>query len=404
MINNVLNKYSIILSLSLVVFQPLSAVEIKNFKIGGTIRANYILGDYEKKPNGVAQRGGDGGNFKLDVFGLKVLSKSERLNTHFEYRWYNGYNFFHTAALKFNLNKSKLNVGLTRVPFGVGAYGPANSWFFDQHFYVGLADDMDLGFHYQKDFDSLSLDIAYFPSSDWSGKGASGDSARYSYDIVNENNKNGLYEERHQFNFRLIKKLSSNNINFHPGFSLQYGKLDGVASLSNDTQATAVSVHSKVVISNWTVLLQASQFDYDASYTQNGKTLLSVDDDLIGMGAYDFAWPVASKGSVLAAAVSYTWKNPFSLADSVTFYNDYSVLQKDGDLNGVSLNDSQLNVTGFAIANKGWYIYVDHALSNGNFFVGNEGDNYATQSIGDFGANLNNKWNKRFNINLGYYF
>lgn len=57
-----------------------------------------------------------------------------------------------------------------------------------------------------------------------------------------------------------------------------------------------------------------------------------------------------------------------------------------------------------AIANQGWYIYVDQAFSNGNFFVGNEGDNYGTRQVGDFGINGNDKWNSRFNVNLGYYF
>ncbi|MCA1766571.1 MAG: hypothetical protein LC633_10075, partial [Desulfobulbaceae bacterium] len=81
----------------------------------------------------------------------------------------------------------------------------------------------------------------------------------------------------------------------------------------------------------------------------------------------------------------------------------------DGSLpDGRELNDSAMNVTGMAIANGGWYIYVDYAYSDGNYFVGNEGDvygaDYASSAVGDFGANLNDDWNGRFNINFGYYY
>jgi hypothetical protein len=64
---------------------------------------------------------------------------------------------------------------------------------------------------------------------------------------------------------------------------------------------------------------------------------------------------------------------------------------KDAD----GFNDSAMNVIGMAIARGGWYIYVDYAFSNGNYFVGDSGD---------FGANTDDDWQKRFNINFGYYF
>ena len=52
------------------------------------------------------------------------------------------------------------------------------------------------------------------------------------------------------------------------------------------------------------------------------------------------------------------------------------------------------------------YVYSDLALSNGNFFVGNDGDSYDNilTGVGDFGANGNNSWNWRANLNFGYYF
>ena len=57
------------------------------------------------------------------------------------------------------------------------------------------------------------------------------------------------------------------------------------------------------------------------------------------------------------------------------------------------------------------YVYSDLALSDGNFFVGNVDATETKRSYaniytgaGDFGANGNDAWNWRANVNFGYYF
>jgi len=326
-----------------------------------------------------------------------------------EYRWYNGYNFLHTGWVNFSLDESSdVKVGLNRVPFGVGAYGPANSWFFDQHYYVGLSDDMDYGIKYSWTQDNLAIDLAYYLMAENSFVGASEESARYSYDIVDNGSPYSHYEEEHQVNVRAIYTITDDDESYSNdlGISLQYGQLAADETFAEDTDAYAISLHSKASIGAWTLMLQATQYEYAADYKSSATDAngLPLTNDLITMGAYDFAWPVASKGTIPAVALSYTMKPDVDWIDSITFYNDYSVIMKDND----SFNDSALNVTGFAIANDGWYIYVDYAYSNGNYFVGNEGDvygdTYLESSVGDFGANRNDDWNGRFNINFGYYF
>ena len=60
---------------------------------------------------------------------------------------------------------------------------------------------------------------------------------------------------------------------------------------------------------------------------------------------------------------------------------------------------------GSAWARGGWYIYSDLAYSNGNYFVGNKGDDYSrVDGVGDFGFNGNDDWNYRLNLNFGYYY
>lgn len=386
------------------------AVQFGPLKVGGAIRANYIYGDYENNGSDAPQRGDQGGDFELDTFRVNLdLAKKKWLGK-VEYRWYDGYNFLHTGWFGYDFGDAgQIQVGLNRVPFGVGSYGPANSWFFDQHYYVGLSDDMDYGVKYSRSFNKLGVDIAYYLTSEHSFMGASSESARYSYDIVDAGTPYSHYEERHQVNLRSVYSLDTISLPTDVGLSLQWGKLDADERFANDSNAYAVSIHSKTTAGPWALMLQLTGYKYDANYKDtatdaNGARLTN---DLIVMGAYDFAWPVASEGIIPSAALSYTWKPDVDWLDSVTFYENYSVILKNGKTTGgKDFNDSAMNIVGMAFAKGGWYIYVDYAYSNGNYFVGNEGDVYdaSFDKIGDFGVNGNNRWESRFNINFGYYF
>lgn len=380
--------------------------DIGPVKVGGAIRANYVHGDYAKSGDDGPERGANGGNMELDTFRINLDLKQDAWIGKAEYRWYNGYNFLHTGWVGYEFSESsQVQVGLNRVPFGIGAYGPANNWFFDQHYYLGLSDDMDMGVKYTRKFGNLTLDVAYYGMAEPDMNGDSEESARYSYDIVDNGGEYSHYEERNQFNVRAVYALPLPSMPTDIGMSLQVGELEADNDFADDSTAWAASVHSKTTVGNFGVMLQLTQYKYDADY--NAGSGLS--NDLIAMGAYDFGWPVASEGLIPSVAVSYTWKPNVDWVDSVTFYNDYSVIMKDGELpNGTDFNDSTLNVTGMAIAKGGWYIYADYAYSNGNYFVGNEKDvyaaDYASSAVGDFGANQNDDWNGRFNINFGYYF
>ena len=387
------------------------AFQIGPLKVGGAIRANYVIGDYVTDGRNGPQRGGHGGDFELDTFRVNLDYEQDNYVAKAEYRFYNGYNFLHTGWLGYNFpNSAQVQVGINRVPFGVGPYGPANSWFFDQHYYVGLADDMDLGVKYHLPLGRLVIDAAYYIGAEWEGRGDSDGSARYSYDIVDDDAYIGTfpngrayaaYREKNQVNLRGIYTVVTGPLTTDAGLSFQWGQLDSQNALADDSDAYACAVHTKSSWGPWGLMLQYSRYAYDADY------LGGADNDLIAMGAYDFAWPVASEGDIASVALSYTWTpKDIGWIDSVTFYNDYSVILKDGELaDGTQFNDSAMNVTGMAIASGGWYIYVDYAVSNGNYFVGNADDTYASfADVSDFGINGPDDWDSRFNINLGYYF
>ena len=137
---------------------------------------------------------------------------------------------------------------------------------------------------------------------------------------------------------------------------------------------------------------------------------IDIDDDnpwnsdaFMPMGAYDFAWPVATEAWIPAVSLSYKYATPaIGWLDYVLPYLEYSNIIKDES----DFKNSQLVTLGAAWASGNWYIYSDLVFSDGNYFIGNEGDDYSNiyDGVGDFGVTGNNEWNHRFNINFGYYF
>ncbi|EIP97865.1 hypothetical protein OpiT1DRAFT_02315 [Opitutaceae bacterium TAV1] len=348
-------------------------------RIGGAIRANYTIGDYPDQ--GRPSRGGDGGNFELDTFRLNAALKHDNLIGSAEYRWYDGYNFVHHVWLGYEDAVNRVEAGLTRAPFGPGPYGVSQSWFFDQHYYVGLSDDMDPGVNYTRKLGNLTLDAAWFLRSEWNGNGASRDSARYSYDVVRREDGTG-YDEENRFNLRAVYRFDNggDGITTDLGASAQFGLLDGKGG-TDDGHHYAASVHMVNTFRNWTLATQATRYEYSLKGA-----------DLVPMGAYDYAADVAAKAWVLAASLGYRIETKnIPWLDYVLPYVEYSSIIKDES----RFNNSDMVVIGAAWASGGWYIYTDLAFSNGNFFVGD---------TGDFGANTDNDWQSRFNINFGYYF
>ncbi|MGM0552394.1 MAG: hypothetical protein ACQETK_01075 [Pseudomonadota bacterium] len=367
------------------------SIQVGNLSIGGALRGNYVVGDYADDN----RRSWDkGGNFELDTARINLDYENGPLLGKLEYRWYDGYNMLHTGWVGYNFdNESQLQVGVNRVPFGPGAYGVSQSWFFDQHYYVGLSDDMDLGVKYSMPMGNWTWDFGYYVSDEGNWSGNTRDSSRYSYDIVNESGDG--YEERNQFNVRGVYSLpGDSNIDTDVGFSMQYGELKSKGP-QDDGDMMAVSGHMTNQWGNWTLASQLTYYDTDVDADQPLGT-----DTLVQYGAYDFPNTVAAEAWIPAVSLSYyheTGNIPW--LDYVIPYAEYSSLVKEES----SFNNSDLVTLGAAWGRGNWYIYTDLAYSNGNEFVG--GNRRGDNPFGDrLGANEDDNWEARFNINFGYYF
>lgn len=156
---------------------------------------------------------------------------------------------------------------------------------------------MDFGVKYLTERGNWELAFAYFISSEGNWNGASEESARYSYDAVRwkfaiepdgqvvESQVNG-YEERNQFNVRAIYRLEDAWLPAAVGISLEWGELDG--KRADDGHHWAMSGHMVNTIGNFTLASQLTRYEFDVDDSSLGT------DELLALGAYDFAWPAAA--------------------------------------------------------------------------------------------------------------
>ena len=430
-----------------------SKSKTRELTIGGAIRTNYVYGDYSQTPtyadSGPAlpgdRRGRNIGGVSLDTFRINTTFTSGNVIADVEYRWWwylknAGYSALSRASLGYDFGESgTLKAGIMRVPFGPTPYGVSSSWFFDQHFYVGLADDRDTGIKWTNTFDKLTVDLGYYLQAQPNGEGGTTrDAIRYDYDVAkwdiivdpatgaaafpgfNQGKTCDCgYQEKHQFNVRAIYAVD--NVGEF-GASLQYGMLDGTNIMDDDDDGThyAVSAHAKNPFGDFTLVSQLTYYQYDITDNTPWGT-----GDLIPMGGYDFAWLTASRAWIPAINLRYSginvdaiWPNWLDSIkpESITPYIEWSSIMKldhipvrEGVPNaGKVFKDDSMLLIGASWVRGGWFVYSDWAFSNGNLYVGNE---YGPGNFGNIydtgganGASGRSEWQQRVNINFGYYF
>ncbi|MCB2183586.1 MAG: hypothetical protein KQH63_16245 [Desulfobulbaceae bacterium] len=359
--------------------------------IGGAMRLNYMYKDWD---HGTQERSGD---FDLDTFRLNVDASYSDVLLSAEYRFYgdgangNNYNFLHHGWLGYNFSESiQGQLGVTRVPFGILPYASHN-FFFQIPYYVGLEDDYDAGLKLIYDSKPWNVQLAFFKSSEYGAN----NSERYSYDVVNADfNGDGsneyLNEESNQMNARLTYTFAHNEENStEVGISAEAGQLYNSGTDKNGSRV-AGAVHLNGTYDRWNLMLETLRYQY------NQKNPPHLDDRFVAMGAYDFPYKVASAGNIYMAGLSYSLPVNWGPITSLTFYDDYSVLDKDER----SYKNSQQNVLGMAVSAGPIYTYIDFAMGKNQPWLGPGWTNSLAQ--GDPASD--DGWHTRFNVNFGYYF
>ena len=349
-----------------------------NIKVGGAVRFQYSYEDYN---DANTDRGGD---FDFDVFRLDINGSIGDVKLSAQYRWYQYMNVVHHAYVAYDFNEHwEGQIGITQVPFGILNYN-SNSFFFSSGYYAGLEDDFDTGLSFIGQYDNHDIRIAFFKNDELGGIDGYVDNRtdRYSYDVVGirDVNSEGTWDkpgtamaESNTLNVRYAYKFNNTEV----GVSLLSGGLEGSSGSVGDHDAFAFHVKSK--IDNFGIMFQYSEYEYD----------LDNNSDFVAVGAYSFHDTIPAEASLYNLNLSYSKNVALGPITNLTFYNDYNVMtDKSGSFN----NDTKMNVTGVAISAGGIYAYVDYIVAKNQPFIGGTmaGDSSDT--------------NKRFNINIGYYF
>lgn len=369
-----------------------SVIAESTIDIGGAVRLNYAIKDYDEKQKDKL------GDFDFELFRLDVNAKSGDWYLDAQYRWYPGFGFdtVHHALVGFNVDASnQVEVGIHQVPFGIEGFASHGFWF-SGAFYLGYEDDYDAGIKWKHKGGDYRIDTAFYLSSELS----SGQFKRYSFDVASEGStdsngnhlKNSNYfgggdgsaqnEEAGQFNIRFVKDFGSDT---SIGASLEYGRIYNNAN-NEDANHRAIALHATHNMGPWNFQLELIDYAYDDDVN------IGTDDGTIAISGFDYASDIAAEGRIATFNVAHKFETNTRLADSVTCYNDFSHIQ--GTAKGAGDEESIQNALGCMVAKGSIYTYVDVISGKNMYFIGGKG----------IGVQDRHDWNTRLNINIGWYF
>jgi hypothetical protein len=259
------------------------------------------------------------------------------------------------------------------------------SWYENLSYYVGLTDDNDLGIKYRGKFGLWDLQLAYYLGHEGSYSGESDDSARYSFDVARD--AGAANEEKNLFNLRLAYNYTYNTeAKAEWVLSLQYGQIHNVDTNQNGDHY-AFALHMDAYYQAWNLKLGAMRYEYHL------KNPAGQDDDVVIIGAFDFAYEVAAKASLYEASLGYTF--PLGSSKSVMPYVEYGIMVKDKS----SWANSQFLSLG-AVWNFGRiYIYSDYYIAQNQPYIGPD-----TFFKGLSSGSGNSDWHSRVNLTFSYFF
>lgn len=358
-----------------------SEQDADGIKLGGAIRTNYSHTSYS---DGNKNRGGD---FAFDIFRLNLNGSIGDVLLNAEIRFFDYMTAVKYAYVGYQLSEDwQVQAGITQVPFGNWPYNSHN-YFFSTNYYIGLEDDHDLGILFKRSIkDNWQLDLAFFKNDELGGVDGfvSSRADRYSYDVVGFRAPgDGIYDDPNQplGEYNTLSGRFAYHFEHREGFTTEvgvsalHGGLHDGLDRAGDYNAWAVHLNSH--FDRWNLQLQHGEYRYN------------VDDiDRMAVGAYAFYDSIAAKAKTSTVNLAYSLPVEFGPVTWMQFYNNYGVIYDKSD----NTADTWMNVTGVSVAAGGFFTYFDLVHARNQPFVGGS-------ASGD-----SNETERRFNINIGYYF
>ena len=345
-------------------------------KVGGALRFNYRNASFNDTQK---SKGGDG---LFDIFRLDVNGEYNDLLISAQYRWYSYMNVIHHGWVGYNFSEaSQGQLGVTQVPIGLLPYASHNYWF-GVPYYVGLADDYDMGLKWLYKPGNWDLQLGFFKNGEW---GNAGKLERYSFDVVTAGDQQN--EETNTVNARLAYTFKpAKDTSIEVGVSGMFGQLYNNTSDGLGTR-WAAGPHVRAKIGNFGIEAEALRYAFNPDNPDG------ISDDTVLVGAFASSYPIASEATVLVGNLSYDVPVNWGPITGLQFYNDFSVSMKEKS----GWEDSYVNTLGCLISSGPIYTYVDLVMGKNMVWLGGPSNALAE---GDPNAD----WGALFNINVGYYF
>jgi hypothetical protein len=348
--------------------------------VGGAIRTNYSLRSYS---DGNEDRGGD---FAFDIFRFNLRGSINDISLNAEIRFFDYMSAVKYAYLGYQFTDDwQAQVGIAPVPFGNTPYNSHN-YFFSANYYLGLEDDHDLGIVLKRQpSDNWQVDLGFFKNDELGGVDGYVESRadRYSYDIVGFRAADeGIFADPAQplgeyntFTGRIAYHTEHGALRTEMGASALSGGLHNGQSRAGDYHAWAL--HSNIDYQNWNLQLQYSQYKYNVNRAQR-----------MAVGAYGFYDSIAAEASSATLNLAYSLPVDWGPVSGLQFYNNYGLVYDKSD----GSRDTLMNVTGVSVAAGGFFTYFDWVLAKNQPFAGGSASGNSDEH------------QRRFNINIGYYF
>jgi len=343
--------------------------------VAGTVRVNYAYKDYSESSKD------KGGDFAFDMAAIKFNGKLGEWGLASEYRFYDGWQALRYGYGFYELNSEwQLQFGVNQVPFGNPGF-ISNSFWFGVPYYLGFEDDYDLGVKGVYSSGAWGTEMAFYKNAEY----GAGRADRYSTDlysgVVNGTEYNN--EETNQFNLRQTYEMIYEGGKTQLGASIEYGQIYNNKT-GNNGDRYAIALHMDSSYKDWNLQLQAMQYEYDAAD--------AVDNNRIAVAAYNWQYEIASKAQAYSVNIAKTVTTDWG---SLKFYNDFGMVTPD--VADDRFDTSYQNVTGCAISAGPTYTMIDFIMGKNMYASTRDNDHVGLPEIGD-------SWDKRVNINFGYYF
>ncbi|MCL1147592.1 hypothetical protein L2747_16420 [Shewanella marinintestina] len=343
--------------------------------VGGAVRANYAYKDYSENSKDKA------GDFSFDMAAIKFNGRLDNWGLAAEYRFTSETNYIKYGYGFYDINpKWQLQFGINKVPFGNPEF-ISNSFWFGLPYYLGFEDDHDIGIKAVYQSNGWHTDLAFYKNPEY----AASENKRYATDLYTGSINGTEYhnEETNQVNLRQTYTFEHNGGSTTLGGSAQFGQIYN-SKTGNNGDRYALALHLDSSYNDWNLQLQALQYEYDAAD--------AIDPNKIGVSVVSWQYEIATKGQSYSANIAKIIDTDWG---SVKCYNDFGLMTPD--VADETYDNSMQNVTGCAISAGPTYTMVDFIMGKNMTFSTANNDHIGLPEVGD-------NWDKRVNINFGYYF